>query len=42
MRQTATVDRQALQSEGVCIAQPQQTIDEQNAQMDDRIAAIKK
>lgn len=30
------------QSEGVRIAQPQQTIDEQNAQMDERIAAIKK
>lgn len=30
------------QSEGVRIAQPQQTIDEQNAQMDARIAAIKK
>lgn len=30
------------QSEGVRIAQPQPTIDEQNAQMDARIAAIKK
>lgn len=34
--------QETQQSEGVRIAQPQPTIDEQNAQMDDRIAAIKK
>lgn len=34
--------QEAQQSEGVRIAQPQPTIDEQNAQMDARIAAIKK
>lgn len=34
--------QEAQQSEGVRIAQPQQTIDEQNAQMDERIAAFKK
>lgn len=34
--------QETQQSEGVRIAQPQPTIDEQNAQMDARIAAIKK
>lgn len=34
--------QEAQQSEGVRIAQPQPTIDEQNAQMDARIAEIKK
>lgn len=34
--------QEAQQSEGMRIAQPQPTIDEQNAQMDARIAAIKK
>lgn len=34
--------QEAQQSEGVRIAQPQQTVDEQNAQMDARIAEIKK
>lgn len=34
--------QEAQQSDGVRIAQPQPTIDEQNAQMDARIAAIKK
>lgn len=34
--------QEAQQSEGVRIAQPQQTIDEQNAQTDARIAEIKK
>lgn len=34
--------QEAQQSEGVRVAQPQPTIDEQNAQMDARIAAIKK
>lgn len=34
--------QEAQQSEGVRIAQPQPTIDEQNAQMDARIAAIEK
>ena len=34
--------QEAQQSEGVRIAQPQPTIDEQNAQMDARIATIKK
>ena len=34
--------QEAQQSEGVRIAQPQPTIDEQNVQMDARIAAIKK
>ncbi len=34
--------QEAQQSEGVRIAQPQPTIDEQNAQLDERIAEIKK
>ena len=39
---TTLPTQKGQQSEGVRIAQPQQTIDEQNAQMDARIAAIKK